>query len=472
MSREKVTEDLDQLKYYLNNTHPSKVLLSDKRYDELILDLNDLNKKNIAVNFNKELKRVFGKHKQLGISLVEIIKKPKLVKRIINNWSVGNQTLDKFNVGYIKINDTLGSIRDFNNDFVRQMDKGEAFVIDLRYNDYISSQISDLIKAHFFGINVNYQFIPQEHEPKPVLKRYYVRNWFTKLHDEILATVYKKNVNSKSVAKLKKELDRAKNSFDNSKVETIEFDLSKLTYAKDITKSSYKKPTTILVGAKCAENCELLVNSLRQLANIQVVGQRTAGRAKYESYISVILPNSGAPIAIPTSLALYKKEFDFGMEGVKPDVYLKKIDEGLVYIRDNILSNKLKINNQKSKEFKLYFVRPYFFGSMVDYDLYLNGKEKKDFIGKTNGNEFFKINIPRGNYKVYQDAARWTKESIDADENEEVYLSQPYKPAFWHADAVLIRVPKNTGQFYMKHLDGREGQSGMPSLKDLFNSSY
>lgn len=87
----------------------------------------------------------------------------------------------------------------------------------------------------------------------------------------------------------------------------------------------FQSQVILITDSGCASGCETIVEKLSAHPKVKIIGGHTAGALHYSNAMSLILPNSGIWIAIPTRREKFEKDAPEGY-GYSPNVAIDHID--------------------------------------------------------------------------------------------------------------------------------------------------
>lgn len=98
----------------------------------------------------------------------------------------------------------------------------------------------------------------------------------------------------------------------------------------------------------------------------------------------------------------------------------------------------------------VYVVRPSGLGSMIRFQIFLDGTENQDELGWTKGNQHFYFTIDPGKHCVHSLAENWSRVQVDLKKGESIFLKQTPTMGFIMARGTLSEVDEVVGKYYMK----------------------
>ena len=100
----------------------------------------------------------------------------------------------------------------------------------------------------------------------------------------------------------------------------------------------------------------------------------------------------------------------------------------------------------------VYVVRPATLGTLVEFDVFVDGKEEKSKVGHTKGKEYIYFGLSTGKHQILSKAKNWATLEIDAKNKELIFLEQQPSSGFPLPSNQLIKLPQYEGKYHVKHL--------------------
>lgn len=112
----------------------------------------------------------------------------------------------------------------------------------------------------------------------------------------------------------------------------------------ELTGTHFEGPVFLLADAGCGSSCENAVFLLRQLANVTVVGEPTAGAIHFGQSGRLVLPNSKVVVTVATQAVRYDGDGWWEKVGFPPDVQVPAGEDAL-----SVALAQLEVASQSEK---------------------------------------------------------------------------------------------------------------------------
>lgn len=464
----KITNDLLQndfkiIKYVVSTTHPYSYLEDKKKISNNFMKKLEnifLNKTPIelcqAINSLKGLKNDLGISAHLN-GIGGCYKKIKNnQKELSRKWNYHQLRTKNSIIGHFKTGAILDDVK-FLDKLIFSINQDDGVILDFRNVKAISSLIGENIKANVYGVPVNYLRNPTAQTPLIYKNRFYTKNWVTYFNTAVLnnssCATNSCELPHEFISKTAKKIEETKKSFKNGKTELINFDLARLNPFNDSKYTTLKKPIYILVNQNCSQYCENIVLSLKELPNVHVIGQKTSGRLQFENIAITKLPNSGVIVEVPHNYAELKSKFSDSLDGIVPEEKIFDNNDYLAIVKkihNNQYGKSKSVN--RSEKVKIVFIRPEYHGAALEIEIFVDGKEKQNYVGRTYGEQFLELYLEPGKHTIFQKAKTWIPYTINAKTGESYYFYQSVIKGIWTGDSRMSLIPYNVGEFYKKKL--------------------
>lgn len=100
----------------------------------------------------------------------------------------------------------------------------------------------------------------------------------------------------------------------------------------------------------------------------------------------------------------------------------------------------------------VYVVRPNKGAKAVSFDVYIDGKEKSNFLGSTDTEQYLYAHLPAGKHTIYSKAEKWAALKVNLSPREVVFIEQKSKRGFLFARNEISIIDKKTGTGHVKKL--------------------
>ena len=99
----------------------------------------------------------------------------------------------------------------------------------------------------------------------------------------------------------------------------------------------------------------------------------------------------------------------------------------------------------------VYIVRHSLSGSIIKFDVFVDGKEDKDHMGYTRGDQYIYFEVSPGKHTIYSEAETFAEKEIELKAGEIIYINQEVKPGIIMARNNLKEVPETVAKYYIKN---------------------
>lgn len=99
----------------------------------------------------------------------------------------------------------------------------------------------------------------------------------------------------------------------------------------------------------------------------------------------------------------------------------------------------------------IYVVRPSSLGTLIRFDVYLDGNDEGSKMGYTRGNQHIYFYASPGSHIIRSNAENWAEFTIDAKEGEVVFLMQDVQMGMLYARNSLSLMNIMEGKYYVKN---------------------
>lgn len=99
----------------------------------------------------------------------------------------------------------------------------------------------------------------------------------------------------------------------------------------------------------------------------------------------------------------------------------------------------------------IYVVRPSSLGTLIRFEVYLDGEDDVSKMGYTRGNQHIYFYADPGHHVIRSNAENWAEFTIDAKEGDVIFLMQDVQPGVLYARNSLGLMNTMEGKYYVKN---------------------
>jgi hypothetical protein len=101
----------------------------------------------------------------------------------------------------------------------------------------------------------------------------------------------------------------------------------------------------------------------------------------------------------------------------------------------------------------VYVVRPSSLGSMVRFNVFIDGEEPEREVGFTRGSQYIHFDLEPGNHKILSKAENWATQNVSAKPGDILFIKQDPSMGFIMARNELVEIPEYEGKYHVKTLE-------------------